>query len=132
MKKLRGFTLIELLIAVVIIGLLALIALPSLRNHKERAILASLTSDLKNLMIQQESFYSTHLRYASLAELLDVTYSSVGGVPVSISITGASETGYEAAATYSSSSVDYRCEVRVGEEQSVTTSEEGLIACTKG
>ncbi len=54
--SLRGFTLIELLIVVVIIGILATIAIPKFTNTKERAMLASMKSDLRNLATQQESY----------------------------------------------------------------------------
>jgi len=47
--KSRGFTLIELLIVVVIIGILAIIAIPKLANTKQKAYVAQMKSDLKNL-----------------------------------------------------------------------------------
>ena len=45
----KGFTLIELLIVVVIIGILAAIAIPKFANTKEKAVVASMKSDLRNL-----------------------------------------------------------------------------------
>ena len=54
----KGFTLIELLIVVVIIGILAAIAIPKFSNTKEKAFVASMKADLKNLVGVQESFFA--------------------------------------------------------------------------
>ncbi len=52
----KGFTLIELLIVVVIIGILAAIAIPKFANTKEKAYLAAMKSDLRNLATYEESY----------------------------------------------------------------------------
>lgn len=52
----KGFTLIELLIVVVIIGILAAIAIPKFASTKEKAYLASMKSDLRNLATAQEAY----------------------------------------------------------------------------
>jgi len=59
----KGFTLIELLIVVVIIGILAAIAIPKFANTKEKAYVASMKADLKNLATAQEAFFADSLRY---------------------------------------------------------------------
>jgi len=56
MMNRKGFTLIELLIVVVIIGILAAIAIPKFAATKQKAYLASMKSDLRNLATAQESF----------------------------------------------------------------------------
>ena len=60
----KGFTLIELLIVVVIIGILAAIAIPKFANTKEKAVLASMKSDLRNLITAQEAFFFDNTDYA--------------------------------------------------------------------
>jgi prepilin-type N-terminal cleavage/methylation domain-containing protein len=55
-KNKKGFTLIELLIVVVIIGILAAIAIPKFANTKEKAYLASMKADLRNLATYEESY----------------------------------------------------------------------------
>ena len=60
-----GFTLIELLIVVVIIGLLAAIAIPKFAATKDKAHMASMRGDLRNLATAQESYWSEYQTYYS-------------------------------------------------------------------
>jgi prepilin-type N-terminal cleavage/methylation domain-containing protein len=60
----KGFTLIELLIVVVIIGILAAIAIPKFANTKQKAVVASMKSDLRNLVTAQEAYFSDNNTYA--------------------------------------------------------------------
>ncbi|HEY6808817.1 MAG TPA: prepilin-type N-terminal cleavage/methylation domain-containing protein [Gemmatimonadales bacterium] len=60
----KGFTLIELLIVVVIIGILAAIAIPKFANTKEKAYMASMKSDLRNLVTAEEAYFSDSLKYS--------------------------------------------------------------------
>jgi prepilin-type N-terminal cleavage/methylation domain-containing protein len=64
MQNRKGFTLIELLIVVVIIGILAAIAIPKFANTKEKAVVASMKSDLRNMVTAQEAFFSDNQDYA--------------------------------------------------------------------
>jgi prepilin-type N-terminal cleavage/methylation domain-containing protein len=52
----KGFTLIELLIVVVIIGILAAIAIPKFANTKEKAYVAAMKSDLRNIATYEEQY----------------------------------------------------------------------------
>ncbi|MFL5493050.1 MAG: type IV pilin protein [Gemmatimonadales bacterium] len=65
MSSRKGFTLIELLVVVLIIGVLSAIANPRFAGTKERAVLGSMKSDLRNLVTAQEEFFSDHQTYAS-------------------------------------------------------------------
>ena len=73
----KGFSLIELLIVVVIIGILAAIAIPKFANTKEKAYIAQMKSDLKNLASAQESYFSDRSQYATLAQIQTAPYSWV-------------------------------------------------------
>ena len=61
----KGFTLIELLIVVVIIGILAAIAIPKFAATKDKAKLASVKTDLRNVMTAQEAYWSDNNAYFS-------------------------------------------------------------------
>jgi prepilin-type N-terminal cleavage/methylation domain-containing protein len=56
MSTKKGFTLIELLIVVVIIGILAAIAIPKFANTKDKAYVAQMKSDLRNLATYEEQY----------------------------------------------------------------------------
>ena len=76
----KGFTLIELLIVVVIIGILAAIAIPKFANTKEKAYVASMKADLKNLVNVQEAYFADNNQYGSTAQLAGKYSVSKGNV----------------------------------------------------
>ena len=97
----KGFTLIELLIVVVIIGILAAIAIPKFANTKEKAYLASMKSDLRNLITAQEAYFSDNSSsYASSTTVLGTAYKASTGV--SVTLGSVSATGWKATATHGS------------------------------
>jgi prepilin-type N-terminal cleavage/methylation domain-containing protein len=72
----RGVTFIELLTVVVIIGLLTVFAIPRLTRNKEKAILASMQSDLRNLANAEEGYYYTNATYSVDQVALNVTLTA--------------------------------------------------------
>jgi type IV pilus assembly protein PilE len=122
-----GFTLIELLIVVVIIGLLATIALPKFAATKDKAKLASVRSDLRNVMTAQEAYFADNATYATLAQLQAATnYTFSTGNTAAVSPT---VTGYTATITNSSiASSITKCQVQVG--AGAASSIDGQIICS--
>ena len=121
-----GFTLIELLIVVVIIGILASIAIPKFANTKEKAYIASMKTDLRNLVGSQEGYLSDNQTYsASYAAL--VANQSAG---VTLTVTGGSPSGWSATASHNGTTVT--CAIYYGPGATPTTPAtlEGVPDCT--
>jgi type IV pilus assembly protein PilA len=76
----KGFTLIELLIVVVIIGILAAIAIPKFANTKEKAYLASMKSDLRNLVTAEEAYFADSVKYTNVVGAGGIAYATTSGV----------------------------------------------------
>ena len=80
MRSFPGFTLIELMIAVVVLGLLAVIAFPSYRDHVIKAKRAEGRTALLKAAQLQERYFSDQNAYASTAQLktaMAVTSASI-------------------------------------------------------
>ena len=93
----RGFTLIELLIVVVVMGILATIAIPKFQAAKEKAFIATVTSDLKIMASHMEIYQSQNLAYpANLALLSDFVESQGVNLTITEATVGAgwAATGY--------------------------------------
>ena len=98
MQSRRGFTLIELLIVVVIIGILAAIAIPKFANTKERAVVASMKSDLRNLASAQESYWvDNRTYYNGVVPAAGFSFQVSQGVTVTI--VNGTDAGWSAQAT---------------------------------
>jgi type IV pilus assembly protein PilA len=98
MQNRRGFTLIELLIVVVIIGLLAAIAIPKFANTKEKAVVTSMRSDLRNLATAQESYWVENRVYYG-GVIPDPTFQFAPSNGVTVTIVSATDAGWSARAT---------------------------------
>ena len=124
MRGNKGFTLIELLIVVVIIGILAAIAIPKFANTKEKAYIAGMKSDLRNLVTAQEAYFSDNVTYASV--LTNLAYSQSAGNTVTV--VSASGTGWSA--TASNNATTKTCGIFVGSATApITGQNEGAPQC---
>ena len=95
-----GFTLIELLIVVVIIGILASIAIPKFASTKEKAYVAAMKTDLRNLVGVQEAyaFDNSQAYYGGAIPNAALNFRPTTGVTVTI--VGTSAGGWGATATH--------------------------------
>ncbi len=125
-RQRNGFTLIELLIVVVIIGILAAIAVPKWQTTKGKANTAALKSDLRNLVVAQESYFYENQTYTTDQNALNFRSSQ----NVSVSFVAASGSGWSATATHAVASPT-TCGVFYGSAAAPlsATVSEGLIAC---
>ncbi|MEZ4586231.1 MAG: prepilin-type N-terminal cleavage/methylation domain-containing protein [Gemmatimonadales bacterium] len=126
-KDRAGFTLIELLIVVVIIGILAAIAIPKFAATKDKAKLASVRSDLRNIMTAQEAYWADFTTFATLAQLQAATNFNLSAG--NAGAMAPSATGYTATITNGTitSTID-QCQVEVG--GGVASTLDGVIVCS--
>jgi prepilin-type N-terminal cleavage/methylation domain-containing protein len=113
----KGFTLIELLIVVVIIGILAAIAIPKFANTKEKAYLASMKSDLRNMATTEEAYFADNQVYVSGSgsNTTSGTSSINGFVPsAGVTVTAAATGGTGWSATAGHSATTKTCAMFVG------------------
>ena len=132
----KGFTLIELLIVVVIIGILAAIAIPKFANTKEKAYLASMKSDLRNLVTAEEAYFADSIKYTTAKSCVNpapagsVAYCTTTGNTLGAITTGTgTQAGWTASVTNANTAKS--CEIYVGATTpalGIATSE-GAPAC---
>ena len=128
----KGFTLIELLIVVVIIGILAAIAIPKFANTKEKAYLASMKSDLRNMATVQEGYFSDYQVYTTgtATNQGGSTSSLAGFVPsagVAVSATANGGTGWSATTAHSATT--RTCSIFIGVAQVLPATVEAEPKC---
>lgn len=123
-----GFTLIELLIVVLIIGLLAAIAIPKFSQTKERAVIAKMRSDLRNLATSQEAYFNTYLTYYG-GGIPSAVMAYAPSTGVSIALSNVTAAGWAASATSTGTAVECQLYAGSGGPMGVAI-QEGSVACT--
>ena len=123
------------MIVVVIIGILAAIAIPKFAATKEKAYLAAMKTDLRNLATAEEAYSSNspggvYLAQPSVTQLLPLGgtggYTPSAGVTVVVTLQGA---GWGATATHSSAP-GRTCAMYVNRTAVAPATQEGVPTCT--
>lgn len=121
----RGFTLIELLVVVVVIGILAVIAIPKFQSTKGKAYFAGMRSDLHNLTTAEESIFYLTGKYTTRLDSISFVPSR-GDI---VKVTEATGTGWSATSE-NPESYPHFCAFFLGDAAPVSpASTPGVIAC---
>lgn len=86
----RGFSLLEVMIVVVIIGILATLAYPSLEGYLQRSKQTEAKVGLSAVYTAQKIYFAINQTYADSLSNLDVQLETGGSSRYSITLTGSS------------------------------------------
>jgi type IV pilus assembly protein PilA len=110
-KDTRGFTLIELLVVVAIIGILAAIAIPQFSAYRANSFDAHAVTALNWLAKSEEAYFATQGRYTQNLGDLQSYYPPNG---VTVTVTTASSTTFEAEASHDQGTRTYNWDSSTG------------------
>lgn len=120
-----GFTIIEMLAVMVVIGVLATIAYARLQTSKDKAVVASMISDLHAVAQEQEAYYFQNRTYSTVLATLN-SNPSPGNVPVIVTGSSAGWSG-----SISNPKVAKQCYIFVGSAAPIgSATKDGVIDCS--
>lgn len=123
-RSAAGWTLVEVIIVVAIIGLLATIVIPKFSSSRDKALVATMKADLRNLLTAEEIWKSDSGSYATVFPV--TTWSPSAGVTApQITLT---PDGWAASVGHSTST--RTCAIFVGSTPLPPATKEGVPTCT--
>jgi type IV pilus assembly protein PilE len=93
-RRARGFTLIELMIAVAVVGILAMVALPSLMDSIRKGRRSEAFAALASLQQAQERWRSNNASYTATLSDLGFSSANTSSGYYTLSLSNATATGY--------------------------------------
>ena len=106
----------------VIIGILAAIAIPKFSSTKEKAYVAAMKSDLRNMATSEEAYFADNQTYTKVLTAMNFTATTA----VTATVTSASGTGWAANTTHPATKIT--CQVGFGSD-SIKGVGDGVIQC---
>lgn len=126
MRPSSGFTLIELLLVIVIIGILAAMAVLNYTSAREKAQLAGMKADLRNLATAEEAFFYDSAAYTTSFPLMNNYTPSKSNAVV---VNEATKVGWSATATNLNTAK--KCYLFMGSATPIGSATiEGLVSCS--
>ena len=128
----RRFGLMRTSVTALVLLMTAIAVMPIPHGGREKAYVAAMKSDLKNLASQEEIYYSDHDAYTSSAT--DLAFTNSEGVEITVHVT---QKGWAAWATHAALGPSQGCAIYYGESPvswemivEVTPTHPGVIVCT--